>query len=597
MTTPPLPWARPITSSQLVIGLSLLTGLLALFLLCHPYYGIRHDAVYYVLAAIRKMEPGSVDADVFFSHGSQDSFTIFTTPFCYLIKTIGLANAAHVITRLSSLSLIIALWFLARNLLGAELAWLSTALFIIIPGHYGAGGIFRYDEDFATPRTLAELLCILSLNLLFLKRRWLAITSNLLAIAIHPLMGFPGLLVSLWLVSGRRTRWFLVLLSLLTTAFIIALAFTYPIGPIHIIDDQWRRVIETNEANLLVDTWSITYWQSSGVAAATLIYCALSATDAKRRNFSTAALCVASSGIALAALAAFFTPVHLFIEGQPWRWTWIAEIVAVILIPPTVLSLPKIGTRGYPLTALFIIGWFNIEDPVGIFAAGCFFFAGCVECLGSSDLRRFFSWINWATALTLTAATLKANGVSGELRLCLVALLIWLMLFKTTRRHFHYLAVMIGASGLLWVILNPKPIPEGWDRNFDNDNYASFSAWRQRIRPNQIVFSPESVFLPWLMLHRPEYAGKATVVFSRDAAIEFEDQEEHYGTLFTTHDPLSVKKLITFYQMEKACLFPNVAFIATRHNFEIPHLSSTAKPPYADLKLYSCEDVRTGANK
>ena len=81
-----------------------------------------------------------------------------------------------------------------------ERCWAAVAFALIAAGDYGASGVFRILEPYLTARLPAEALCITALACQVRGRKWLGLALAVGALAIHPLMALPGLLLlgSLW---------------------------------------------------------------------------------------------------------------------------------------------------------------------------------------------------------------------------------------------------------------------------------------------------------------------------------------------------------------------------------------------------------------
>ncbi len=67
--------AASVSRTQGVLGFLLVC---LAWLLVRPYQGVRHDAILYLDQALHLLHPDIFARDLFFSHGSQDRFTLVT---------------------------------------------------------------------------------------------------------------------------------------------------------------------------------------------------------------------------------------------------------------------------------------------------------------------------------------------------------------------------------------------------------------------------------------------------------------------------------------------------------------------------------------
>ena len=63
------------------------------FILIHPYAGIVHDNVLYLAQALLRLNPDIYGDDAFFKWGSQDSYTLFSPMYAWLVVHLGVNNA------------------------------------------------------------------------------------------------------------------------------------------------------------------------------------------------------------------------------------------------------------------------------------------------------------------------------------------------------------------------------------------------------------------------------------------------------------------------------------------------------------------------
>ena len=180
-----------------------------LWLATRPYYGIVHDALFYMLQAIHELNPNRFAEDLYFKFGSQDEFTMFSIIYAPLLQLIGVANTAIVFAIVGQIFWICALLYFVRGLIRQRsLALMSVAAVIALPNTYV---LLDYGEGFVTPRIFAEALTMAALGLLVRRRTGWAMAAFVASIAIHPLMTLSGLAFSSIYLMSKRPRWWIAI--------------------------------------------------------------------------------------------------------------------------------------------------------------------------------------------------------------------------------------------------------------------------------------------------------------------------------------------------------------------------------------------------
>src|SRR5476649_2688108 len=101
----------PSTASHTEGVLGLLLACLA-WLLVRPYQGVRHDGILYLGQALHLLHPDILGHDLFFSHGSQDQFTLVTPPLAWLLSRFSVASVEMALTGACNLAFVAATWTL-----------------------------------------------------------------------------------------------------------------------------------------------------------------------------------------------------------------------------------------------------------------------------------------------------------------------------------------------------------------------------------------------------------------------------------------------------------------------------------------------------
>lgn len=590
--------SSPAIGRRFAICLGLALGLPALFLDGHPYIGVSHDALFYALIAIRRLDPGALDADAFFRHGSQDSFTLFTAPYAALIHAIGLSSAAHWVGRGAALLLAATSLGLARRLMPRDLAWLAFALYLVIPGRYGPNHILRYDEDFATPRVLTECLAVAGLMFVLAGRTRLALAVAALGLLVHPLMAAAGVGAVIAFAAGPRLRVRMAAAGGIAILIATLIAVCAPRASLVMVDPLWRQALVNYAPYLLMDQWALAFWQPTAAALATLCCAMWVLPPGPTCRLALAATLVGAGGLLLEAYASFVAPLALLLQGQPWRWAWISTLVAVLLLAPVGGALWQRGPLARVALALLALAWIGTEDPVAVVAALGSALCTYLDQRDGVGHRGLLTGLGALATFLLGTALWNVNGLTPETRAAAGALLAWWALFRCPHAVPRAAAVLGAAAFLGHTVATGARIPDNWTRAYDEAGYAAFAPWRARIAPDEEVLSPRDGMLPWLMLHRPSYGNFAAVVFSRETALDFDAEYRDFVRIADLPPPGSTSitnidlEYLSAAQLVKACETGRIAYVVTRSDFPIPSLLSHDAPPRDLLHLYACTDVR-----
>jgi hypothetical protein len=504
-----------------------------------------------------------LNQDVFLQFGSQDRFTVFSPLYAGAGRWLGIDAAAAALTFVFQMALFAAAWTLARAVMPARMALYGLAVFIAIPGDYGADRIFTSVEQFLTPRMAAEALVLAGLAAALSKRPWAGVALLALAALLHPLMAAAGMaaagMMALLYVKPRAMT--LIAGAIAGVAAVIAGTLIMPDAVWGRFDQAWLTLVMDRSPYLFVKNWQLDDWARVAVAAVTLAAglaassgpaasgelaasSGPAASSGRARKLCMTALLTLLVGIILSFIACDELHLVLFAQLQTWRWQWLGTVTAALLLP-LILSLHwREGVGGRSTALLLACAW--------IFSSNVFALAAALAALGS---------LAWTPRLKAGEARLVFWGACGMLAIAILwrlasnleftdahylnpGIALWLrraMSFARDGSALMALLILTGllhrtsprsglvALGLAALLSTAALLPFTWatwtQGEFPPSRIAQFAAWRERIPPGSNVFWPESPLDSWVLLDRPSYLSvlqTSGMVFSRNTAIELQ---------------------------------------------------------------------------
>ena len=615
-------------------AVALTLTLAVLWTLTHHYGGITQDAHIYAFQAFARIRP-ALQADIYLRNTSQDRFTIFSPIFAACIRALGLRLAGEMLFSLCIAGFLSAAWFVARALISREIAWFSVAMLILTVGVYGSYGIFHYAQHYLTARSPAEALVVAAIALQFYGRRVLALAVVGLALLLHPLMAFPGLLMIL--CDWTRLRWNLIgAAGGIGAAIAISLAgvWLHPSsGPFAIIDSAWLEVVRERSQFLFLPLWHWRDWDLNARPFLTIALVALALGEEPRlRKLCIGAAVVGASGLAVAAIACSIGPVAILLQGQAWRWDWITSLIGVILIPAAFLGLWRQQTVGPVCAMLLVLAWTfvpidgsaalavaillwslraQVGSTLGVYLRwAAIAIAGLALCwvLGNSwrDVSVNFNWNDGPVVLQ------RLTDILGlKVPALLLFLLIWRLLqrFRSTWVPGALAAALAGALIFTVPFAFGTPVIPSLRARPD-----AFSNWRRLIPPSANVFvddGSDSPLFAWFTLRRPSYLSvdqSAGVVFSRKTALEIARRADVLRPLMfpdyrifdqrrrARRRPSGKKapwpKPLTVPLLIRVCRDPALNFLIAHQDLGFGAIAHTATDSWKGWYLYDCARVR-----
>jgi len=619
-----------------IIGMGLCIFLV--WMIQHPYFGVIHDSVLYTLLALSRLHPQDLANDIFLKYGSQDSFTIWSPLFAAAIRALDLEPAAALGTLLGQLAFFYGAWVLARRLMPAKDALLALGLLVALPAYYGAMGVFSYIESFLTPRQITEALVLISLAMFLSSRRPLGAACLLMGMLLHPIMAFSGIVMAVMLYGViPRPRLGLAILAA-GLALSLTIVLTTTAGPFKPFDPQWLSVIQEASSFLFLQKWGIEDWIRVVPPVAVLVVGLLTTTRPLVRNLCWGALATAGCGLLLTFIFCDLLAVQLVTEMQPWRWLWLEQAIAIILLPVVMGECWRAGLATRAVSLLLASLWVNRSggDPqifsgLALLTVVCAILAhratltpraARLVFIGSCTMLAIALFINLVPKLTDELPTLPnvqmwaADGIPYAIVLLAVH---WL----AQRRPMpgSSLAIVLAAAlGCVYVVPSAW---KAWSLCYYRSLYTDAARWRAAVPPQAQVMWPTSPIGAWYLLDRPSYWSRyqeAGDIFSRNKAMEAWRRGELLVaaaevSYFTpthasavpggalTHTESKPKKGVTWVEPEKfdatgmsrACADPLLQFVVSWRDLgPTPFVPLTPDParPRNQLHLYRCTDLK-----
>lgn len=314
------------------------------WLLVRPYQGVHHDGILYLGQALHLLRPDVLGQDLFFSHGSQDQFTLATRPLAWLLSHFSVSSVEMSLTAASNLAFVAAIWMLAGVLLPGR-RWLATAAVVILSHAYGVLADFNYGENFFTARSVAEPLVLLALAAWIRQRIVVGSLLFVVAALIHPLMTLPAL-VTAWIYRVTQDRRWLWGLAALVPIAALAAAHIGPFGGLFArFDDSWWNAIGD-----LTSQVRMTHWHATDLISLTLdmilLAIATTALPPPGRQFAVALLASAILLLGLAFVGGDLARDVLLVQLQLWRILWLVHAVAMLSLPNIIVERWREGGAG-----------------------------------------------------------------------------------------------------------------------------------------------------------------------------------------------------------------------------------------------------------
>ncbi|MCX7149146.1 MAG: hypothetical protein NTY05_07000 [Rhodocyclales bacterium] len=326
---------------------------MVLWLFNHVYQGIHHDGVLYALLAAHWMDPLPYARELFFLSGSQDDFSFFSPLYGTLISWGGLNAAAQAVVLGGAALWVLACLALARSMFGP--VWLVTLAVLYcatINFSYSPNfGTFRFNENFATARSLAVPIALLALAAMVSGRRLVAVVLGAVSIAFHPLMGIWVVLLAA--AKSLPERW-LVASVIVLLVMLFGGSVASPFESLQILDQEWSETARASTPNdIFLGGWGVLRL-SDILLTVGILWLAGRVGSPGQRELLLRLCLLTVVAIFVAQLCSYFWPIRLVIQVQPWRVLWLAELMAIFALVD-LLGAASVAGRRYLFVTLGVV--------------------------------------------------------------------------------------------------------------------------------------------------------------------------------------------------------------------------------------------------
>ncbi|HMH28196.1 MAG TPA: hypothetical protein VK580_06405 [Steroidobacteraceae bacterium] len=607
--------------------------LVTLWLLMHGYHGLTGDGQIYAFQAFARLHP-QLTADLYLQNTSQDQFTLFSPLYACCIGLLGLENAARLLTLVFTVWLLAATWSFARAVADRDAAWLTVAFLLIVAGDYGGSRVFQILDPFLTARLPGEALIITALACHVRGMKWLSLALALGALFVHPLMALPGLLLIVGLWLPVRVGVIGAIGGIMGALGIAIVSTNLPTTPhvLTVMDAPWLDVVQERSQFLFLQLWSIHDWDINAQPFISLGFTAVAVADERIRKLCAAAALVGAAGLAVAFIGGLIGPVAIFVQGQAWRWVWIAVFISVVFVPFTALQVWRDEACG-PLCALsLVLGW----TMPGVGGSACMALALIIWLTRvqiSSRLGTHFRWVSaglgiaigvWILVkfwVVLSAPTspsgrmpssvVQTQGLFGlKMPAVLLVALTWWGIRVSKRTWVPVLLstmlLALSVCAFPAAFKQARTLAATWDID-------EFADWKKAISPTStvLVTPPRDVgAFVWFTLGRPNYLSldqSSGVVFSQTTALEVRRRSE---VLLPLMDPewmiraslraksggdrqnKATSRPLTTQNLAEICRDPQLGFVASPERVGFDPLRHLHDGAWKDWNLYDCRKVR-----
>jgi len=516
----------------------------ALWMLARPYRGVRHDAVLYVGQTLSRLMPDSIGHDLFLVYGSQDRYSIFSRIMAPLAQWLGVANSQTVVLFICQIAFVAGCWLLMADLPSRFVRWCAMLALVAVSHTYGGDGRVSFAEPFLTARVVAEPLLLLALVLLVRGRAAAAAAITLVAAAVHPLIALPVLTTGWIYLCLRDARWLWGLAAVAAAAALGA----FGIAPFDALwrryDPDWLAVVKSANSLVFMANNTIRDWAPTAFDIVVLLLAARRLAGSATAHLIKAVLICALAFTLLWGLGADLLRNVLVTELQLWRAFWLTHLLGVLLLPFLLLDFWARGSVGRWCAAAFVLaavavtanlgtGWLCVVWcllPMGLLrfpaavAPGIVRLATVVTWLATGIVTLLVGWQTLHVVATLGDRFNGASGFQVAMGLSVFTAGVGYLALRGLAADGKWrIASIVAVLALLaWGVASWDQRSD-WQRFVENGLEEKGLPFEGLIPPTATVYWDDSLFEPWMLLHRPQFYDPlqgAGALFNRPNAME-----------------------------------------------------------------------------
>ncbi len=418
----------------------LVAVLLAWNALVLPYRGLYHDAKLYAVQVLNRVENGTYQDDLFFQHGSQDNYSIFSFVLAPAVQVAGVEWAFFAFYVVFKAFLIFgALRFFEALTDNRVTSTLAAMFFAVAPMSFGAFGIFSVNEQFLTPRLVACGFALLGLSFLVQDRLTLAFLLHGLALLIHPIMALGSSSICVvWLASDKLPRRWFVAFSIVVGVAIAVVLNVAPVGYALFgrVDPQWHNAVRAITPSTFPLEWNVANWMVALVSFVVVLVAAVAIRHSQPQAARLLGIaCVVVATALVCNTVASERGYRLLSQAQPYRSLWLLSTLQV------------------PAAFLAMAGWWRRAPSVGwVFGLALALSGEVLLAPTTILLHTLFA----AGPLAFVLISTKRNSIAAAL---IQSAGLGLLIGVVINRLFHigiviaYRDYFLGRDGALWFVL------------------------------------------------------------------------------------------------------------------------------------------------
>jgi hypothetical protein len=516
--------------------------IVALYFVCNPYRGVRHDAVLYFGQMQLHLTPGWMQGDLFFLSNSQDHYSLFSTIFAPVLQAVGLSSAEIALLLGLHALFLLAAWQLTAGM-PATTRWCALGLALVLPRFYSPNQRFAFIEPFLTARTLAEPFVLMALAWLLRGRLAVALVALAVATLGHPLIALPAWLIGWRLLCAQDKRWNWAVLLVLPVGVLSWLQVA-PFGALaHSYDADWFSTVKLADSFVFVTSWQVAALEQLAFDAGLLWLCARD-TSTPLGRLARATLIVTIGCVVVSAIGVDLLHNILLTQLQLWRAMWIAHLVAMLSLAPLLSGLWKQGGKGRLAVFAVLLGAVTVGSTLhtgwvaGLVAFGAVALAHSRVVVGKAVL-----WIGIAACIV--AAVLISGVVAvSQLDQLTRGQDTGILIGRASAVPSTLSALMLCVALLgLWPLLRPGAIAAAcssivvaalllagisqWDQRNDWSRYVEQNQgqphpFQALIPADKTVYWPDELLASWALLGRQSYYNlpqMSGTLFSRETSV------------------------------------------------------------------------------